>query len=60
MPFDNTKDWKKLAEGFMTFMGFVGSIATIPTLIKIWHSHAQHAAGQSLVPLRLLFFLPIL
>jgi len=42
-------NWKKAAETFMTCMGFIGSIATIPTVIKIWFTHSNHADGQSII-----------
>jgi MtN3 and saliva related transmembrane protein len=41
--------WKKLVELFMTIMGFLGSVATIPTVLKIWCTHPQHAGGQSVI-----------
>lgn len=44
-----TLNWKKIAESFMTLMGFFGSIATIPTVIKVWFTHAEHVAGQSTI-----------
>lgn len=42
-------NWKKAVETFMTCMGFIGSIATIPTVIKIWFTHSNHADGQSII-----------
>ena len=36
-------------EQLMVLVGLVSPIATIPQLIKIFATHPQHAAGQSLI-----------
>ena len=40
---------KEMVEAFMIGMVVLGSIATIPTLIKIWYTHHEHASGQSII-----------
>ncbi|MCD6048012.1 MAG: hypothetical protein K0S08_1659 [Gammaproteobacteria bacterium] len=41
--------WQQFFESFMTIMGFLGSVATVPTVIKVWFTHPEHASGQSFI-----------
>lgn len=38
----------KYFEPLMLVMGIIGPLATLPQIIKLYFTHSQHAAGQSL------------
>lgn len=39
----------KYFEPLMLVMGIVGPLATLPQIVKLYFTHDQHAAGQSLI-----------
>ena len=44
----NKAAWLRDFEGFMLLMGIIGPLATVPQLIKLYHTHSHHAHGLSL------------
>ncbi len=48
---ENNKDVRrrKLVENGMMAIGIVGSLATIPQIVKVYHTHTQHVDGHSII-----------
>jgi len=40
--------WLRAFEPLMIVMGIVSPLATLPSITKLYFTHSQHAAGQSL------------
>ena len=40
---------RQIIEYLMIFFGIVGPFATIPTILKIWHTHTHLVSGQSII-----------